>query len=184
MPARRYGRTKIEDSSGAVVNPAKSEHTQALVDDTIKGLLRSIGDAGANPSNQTGYTLLKSAYNAQYYANYAQQYLLNISGSSSFSLLTNTPLSANASFTSISEDRSSYNHKTVVAHAFADQPGTLYIEQSPDGTNWDIVESISVPANTGTALVTTVKSRSVRIRYVNGATAQTVFRLAKRYLFC
>jgi hypothetical protein len=177
MPVRRYGRTKIEDSSGVVVNPAKSEHTQALVDDTIKGLLRSIGDAGANPLNTPGATVLRNLSNISYNTGLMVQ-------TSSFSLLTTTPLAANASYTSVSEDRGLNNQRTVIAHAFADQPGTLYIEQSADGTNWDIVESISVPANTGTALVTTVKSRYVRFRYVNGATAQTVFRFAKRYLFC
>jgi hypothetical protein len=31
---------------------------RALIDDTIKGVLRSLGDAGASPSNTTGQTLL------------------------------------------------------------------------------------------------------------------------------
>jgi hypothetical protein len=35
-----------------------SGDTQALIDDTVKGLMRSIGDAGASPTNSTGYTLL------------------------------------------------------------------------------------------------------------------------------
>jgi DUF4097 and DUF4098 domain-containing protein YvlB len=98
-----------------------------------------------------------------------------------FALLTTTPLAANASYTSSSDDRYGRTHRTVIAHAYADQPGTLYIEQSPDGTNWDISESTSVAANTGTALITVIKSRYMRFRYVNGANAQTVFRLAKRY---
>jgi len=36
-----------------------SGDTRALVDDAIKGLMRSIGDAGASPVNTTGYTMLK-----------------------------------------------------------------------------------------------------------------------------
>lgn len=32
---------------------------KALTDDSIKGLLRSVGDAGASPSNATGETALK-----------------------------------------------------------------------------------------------------------------------------
>jgi hypothetical protein len=35
-----------------------SGDTRALVDDTIKGLLRSIGDAGASPGNISGQTML------------------------------------------------------------------------------------------------------------------------------
>lgn len=41
------------DWLSAIPNPT------ALVDDTIKGLLRSIGDAGATPANTTGETMLK-----------------------------------------------------------------------------------------------------------------------------
>jgi hypothetical protein len=176
-PSEPVAGFQVLDSAGSVVNPAVKEHTQALVDDTIKGLLRSIGDAGASPTNATGQTVLNRLSGLQ-------SYLFQLIQESSFAILTTTALAANASFTSSSDDRSNRTHRTVVAHAFADQPGTLYIEQSPDGTNWDIVESTSVPANTGTVLLTTVKSRFVRFRYVNGDTAQTVFRFAKRYLFC
>jgi hypothetical protein len=35
-----------------------SADLKALVDDSIKGMMRSIGDAGASPNNSTGYTLL------------------------------------------------------------------------------------------------------------------------------
>jgi len=155
---------------------ALKDHTRALVDDTIKGLLRSIGDAGDNPGNYSGYTVL-------YMLNQLWFRINTIAAETGFVLLTTTPLGANASFTSSADDRLYRTQKTVIAHAFSDQAGTLYIEQSPDGTNWDLSESVSVPANTGTALVTTVKSKYVRFRYVNGATAQTVFRFAKRYCF-
>jgi hypothetical protein len=149
---------------------------RALIDDEIKGVLRSIGDAGASPLNQPGYTAL-------YRLRTIDAYLSYMVSETAYSLLTSTPLAENASYTSSSDDRSARTHRTVIAHAYADQPGTLYIEQSPDGTNWDISESTSVAANTGTALITVVKSKYVRIRYVNGANAQTVFRLAKRLSF-
>src|SRR3990167_3031294 len=35
----------------------------AIIDDSTKGLLRSIGDAGASPSNTTGFTLLQRLSN-------------------------------------------------------------------------------------------------------------------------
>jgi len=88
---------------------------------------------------------------------------------------TTTPLTANASWTSASIDMLNYTKLYVTV--FANQAGTLYIEQSPDGTNWDVTESISVSANVGEAVVREIAARYCRVRYVNGAAAQTVFRL-------
>jgi hypothetical protein len=88
---------------------------------------------------------------------------------------TTTALAANASVTLGPWD--ALNYKYVNVSVFADQAGTLYIEQSPDNTNWDISESISVSANAGQAISREIVARYVRVRYVNGATAQTVFRL-------
>ena len=85
------------------------------------------------------------------------------------------PLGANASVTLGPYDAIIYKYVNITV--FADQAGTLYIEQSSDGANWDISESISVSANTGQGISREVIGRYVRVRYVNGATAQTVFRL-------
>lgn len=38
---------------------ASYQYIKALIDDTIKGVFRSIGDAGATPSNTTGKTALQ-----------------------------------------------------------------------------------------------------------------------------
>jgi hypothetical protein len=88
---------------------------------------------------------------------------------------TTTALAANASVTLGPYD--ALNYKYINISVFADQPGTLYIDQSPDGTNWDVSESISVSANAGQAISREIVARYVRVRYVNGATAQTTFRL-------
>ncbi|MEM4846445.1 MAG: hypothetical protein QW794_01640 [Thermosphaera sp.] len=88
---------------------------------------------------------------------------------------TTTALAANASWSSGPIDM--LNHSKLYVTVFADQAGTLYIDQSPDGSNWDVTESISVSANTGVAVVREIAGRYARVRYVNGATAQTVFRL-------
>jgi hypothetical protein len=153
------------------------EALRALIDDTIKGLLRSIGDPGANPTNATGKTvlaLLSQVYDSVY----------QMARAPNWAILTTTPLDANASFTSSSFDLSSYEWRHFIATVYADQAGTLYVEQSPDGTNWDISESLSVSAGVGASLEVVIKSRYVRVRYVNGATAQSVFRLARRVCFC
>ncbi|MEM4847321.1 MAG: hypothetical protein QW794_06160 [Thermosphaera sp.] len=69
------------------------------------------------------------------------------------------------------------NYSKLYVTVFANQAGTLYVEQSPDGSNWDVSESISVSASVGVAVVREIAARYCRVRYVNGATAQTVFRL-------
>lgn len=88
---------------------------------------------------------------------------------------TTTALPANATWTSPSIDM--LNHSKLYITVFADQAGTLYIDQSPDGSNWDVTESISVLANTGVAVIREIAARYCRVRYVNGSAAQTVFRL-------
>jgi hypothetical protein len=67
-----------------------------------------------------------------------------------------------------------------VAEAYADQAGTLYVERSTNGTTW-------VPANgtSGTAVAAgasvqvklTITTAQYRVRFLNGATAQTSFLL-------
>jgi hypothetical protein len=86
-----------------------------------------------------------------------------------------TALAANASVTLGPADALSYKYINI--SVFADQAGTLYIDQSPDNTNWDITQSISVSAGVGQAISQEIAARYVRVRYVNGATAQTTFRL-------
>ena len=59
---------------------------------------------------------------------------------------------------------------------FADVAGTIYVEQSPDNTNWDVVDSWSITANEGMGFSVELVGRYVRVRFLNGATAQTTFR--------
>ena len=84
-------------------------------------------------------------------------------------------LAANATWTSAVD--SSTDTGRIVGTVFADQPGTLYVEQSPDGINWDVVDSFSVSANAGLGFSVEKVAPYARVRYVNGAAAQTVFRL-------
>jgi len=91
---------------------------------------------------------------------------------------TTTALGAGASYTSGSFTVSGYGR--IVGTVFADQAGTLYVEQSSDGTNWDASASVSVSASTPTSFSVEVVAPTARVRYVNGATAQTVFRLYVR----
>jgi hypothetical protein len=67
---------------------------------------------------------------------------------------------------------------TIVGTVFADKAGVLHIEQSSDGVNVDVDEELEVPANDGKGFRENRMGSFWRIRFVNGAAAQTAFRLA------
>ena len=64
---------------------------------------------------------------------------------------------------------------------YADQAGTLYLDESDDeGTTSAVLASLSIAAGvTGKFPWTALTKRWYRFRYVNGATAQTKFRAIK-----
>lgn len=69
----------------------------------------------------------------------------------------------------------------VVGMIYADQAGEIFIEQSMDGTNWDLSTNYGILAGDGKGFKEDVFGPYVRVRYVNGATPQTVFRLTARF---
>lgn len=87
-----------------------------------------------------------------------------------------TPLSAAATFTGTGVDVLPY--ASVVVAVKTDQAGTLYIEFSPDNTNWDSSLSFSVAASTNEVHRISVTRRYCRVRFTNtSASNQTYFRL-------
>jgi hypothetical protein len=88
---------------------------------------------------------------------------------------TTTPLAASGSWVSSVDD--ALNTGRITGSVFADQAGTLYVEQSPDNTNWDIVDNFSISANAGIGFSVEKVVQYARVRYVNGSTAQGAFRL-------
>jgi hypothetical protein len=88
---------------------------------------------------------------------------------------TTTVLAGGATFTSGALITDTYD--TVSGVVFSDQTGTCNIEQSTDGTNWDLVTAIAVTGGTGKDINVPLVAPYFRVRYVNGATPQTVFRL-------
>jgi len=91
-----------------------------------------------------------------------------------------TPLGISATFTGSAEDTTNY---TVASVAIAvDRNGTLNVDFSPDGTNWDQVQSYPITVTTGGVAQGfyyqfMCEAKYFRLRYVNGGTAQAVFRL-------
>jgi hypothetical protein len=94
---------------------------------------------------------------------------------------TTTALAAGGSWTSASVDclgARPYVRRIYVT-VYSNVDGTLFIEYSPDNTNWDSVESFPYTGDTTPVIgPVEVKGRYARLRYVNNpTTAQTVFRL-------
>lgn len=87
---------------------------------------------------------------------------------------TSANLTANATFTGVARD--AQLRSQVVVTVLTDQPGTLYIDQSADNSLW-----LDYPARNCIAGVNTFSQtlglRYFRVRYVNGANAQTNFRI-------
>lgn len=91
---------------------------------------------------------------------------------------TTESLDANETYTS--ESRLVDRADRIAGLVFADQAGTLYVEQSADGTNWDLSTSVNITANTGTKFSEELIAPYVRVRYTNGASGQGAFRLSAK----
>lgn len=85
------------------------------------------------------------------------------------------PLVGGATRTLTSQCVAGYGN--VSGYVFADVAGTLVIEQSIDGTTYDISTSIAVTAGVAITFDVPVYGMLARARYVNGANPQTLFRL-------
>jgi hypothetical protein len=87
-----------------------------------------------------------------------------------------TALAKEATWTS--QTRLRERHDTLAGSVFANKAGKLYIEQSPDGTNWDVSTSYAIAASDGKGFTELLVLPYWRIRYVNGTEAQGTFRIS------
>lgn len=88
---------------------------------------------------------------------------------------TTTPLAAGASFTGTAFTVAGWGR--IVGSCYSDQAGTLRVEQRNDGVNWDVRSEFSYSAGALLGFSVEVVGNEARIVFINGATAQTVFRL-------
>lgn len=88
---------------------------------------------------------------------------------------TTSPLGANEEWISAIDDKMITGR--IIGYVYTDKPGTLYIEQSGDGSNWDISESYSVTGGSTVRFADEKVCQYTRVRYVNGDEDQTIFRL-------
>jgi hypothetical protein len=68
----------------------------------------------------------------------------------------------------------------IIGTIFADQPGTLHIEQSSDGEHVDVDTSYDIVAGDGKGFRELMVAPYWRLRYVNGESAQGAFRICGR----
>lgn len=106
---------------------------------------------------------------------------ISAQGINSSTIITRTPLSAFATFSSTSE-LNGFTHFGIMSTA--DSTGTIFFDFSNDGVNWDSTfPSSGFATSTGIPEVHTgVKmGRYLRLRYINGSVNQTYFNLLIYY---
>lgn len=95
---------------------------------------------------------------------------------------TTATLTANSIFTGTSEDVKDF--AGIVLSVFADQASAtdgLSVQQSSNGTNWDITDTYTIPASTGKTFSFQPAARFLRVVYTNGGTNQGAFRMQTVY---
>jgi hypothetical protein len=87
-------------------------------------------------------------------------------------------LGGGAAFTGTADEITNYSSITIyVISNVASATDGLSIQQSNDGTNWDITDVYTVPAASGKTFGVQCTGRYLRVVYTNGAGAQASFRL-------
>ena len=95
---------------------------------------------------------------------------------------TTANLGVSAVFTGTSEDISEYS--TIMVSVFSSHASAtdgLSMQQSMDGTNWDLTDVYTIPAATGKTFNVAVNAKFYRLVYTNGATLTTSLRIQTLY---
>jgi len=157
-----------------VIKKALEPFLKALIDDTIKGVLRTLGDAGDAPANMAGETVLRRLWDVETHTNYLRR---RHSTATERGTITTATLGANASFTQTWWTYPSDLYAHVMYLCYSDVSGTLYSEFSHNSV--DVIRSDSLSytggSKTGNLIDTRLLAKYARVRYVNGAVAQTKF---------
>jgi len=91
---------------------------------------------------------------------------------------TATPLDADAIYTGGWEDVTNYGIIVITINSSHDSAADgLMVEFSSDGTNVDSDDVFTIPANTGKTFSFQAATKYYRVKYTNGSTQQTHFRL-------
>lgn len=155
---------------------------------SLSGLMRRDETAAANPTplyvgagffNGTQWDRMRGDI-----TNGLDVDVTRIAGVVSTNNSTTSVLSGGAVFTGTSD--SVVNYASIMVSVFASHASAadgLSLQQSSNGTNWDITDTYTIPATTGKVFTINPSSSFFRIVYTNGATLQTSFRLQVVYKY-
>lgn len=73
-------------------------------------------------------------------------------------------------------------YRTFLAEIWTDQAGTLYIEKSTDAATWRVGPSIAAAPGGNAQLSVQITAQYYRVRYVNGASPQTIMLLTSAFV--
>lgn len=91
-------------------------------------------------------------------------------------------LTSGSTFTGTGEIVTTYSSVTVAVKSdVASATDGLQLQQSSDNSNWDIVDSYTIPAATGKTFGVQITGKYFRVVYTNGGTNQASFRLWTMY---
>jgi len=128
--------TEYELMLKRAVEEALKPYLKALVDDTVKGLLRSIGDAGATPTNTTGSTVLQWLRLIQ---DRCYDIRTSLYARSAYATSTAATLTVTIAVEAVSEGRS---HVEVGVRSSS--AGDFYVEGSHDNATWLPIATITI----------------------------------------
>jgi len=160
-------RARVSTYTSGTVSVVLSQKQQVA---PISGLSLAAGSSGIGSVSVTGTATVSG----------------NVNAGTGFTD-SSAALAASATFTGTGRANSAGQYAFFNATAFADQAGTLFIDQSLDtGASYQAIASQAVAAN-GAANLSVRMCGAVgtatlyRVRYVNGATLQTTFRLSSSF---
>jgi len=130
--------TEYELMLKRIVEDEVKPYIRALVDDAVKGLMRSIGDAGPTPSNKTGETMLKKMHDVGVVTGYIRDHN---TPRSAYATSTAAALTVNLAVESYREGRS---HVEVGVRSSSS--GDFYVEGSHDNATWLPIATVTIAA--------------------------------------
>jgi len=131
--------TEYELMVKRAVEEALKPYLKALVDDAVKGVLRTFGDAGTAPANATGQTVLRRLYGIWLET---ETIASSLRVFAAYSTSTSAALTVTLAVESKSEGRS-----CVEVGVRSSLAGDFYVEGSHDNARWWLVDTLTVTAN-------------------------------------
>lgn len=166
------GDVTINNASGAAAVNIQDGGNTITVDGTVAATQSGTWSSRTQDGSGNAITSTSSALDVNIKGNVANMGTLSTNNSST------ATLNAGVAFTGTGEEVLAYNEirvSVIASHASATDG--LSLQQSSDNSNWDIIDTYTIPATTGKTFVVPRQARYFRIVYTNGGVNQSSFRL-------